>query len=60
MIRIIAREVNTCPDGAVVDTQYRTFIYDLPELEEYLRQVGAYRCRAVIGVEIKSSNKNQK
>jgi len=59
MIRVIVRTVN-CANaahvGGPIDTDYKTFDFDLPELEAFLkepeRKKWTYTTREVIGVEL--------
>jgi len=51
MIRIIVKVVGLAPEGAHMDTIYKTFDIDAPALEKYLSESGAYRGVTVVGAE---------
>lgn len=51
MIRLICKNKMATPDGETV-AEYKTFVYLLPELEEWLQESNAYIGRAVVGAEV--------
>jgi hypothetical protein len=51
MIRIICKNKMATPDGETV-TEFKTFVYALPELEEWLEESNTYVGRAVVGAEV--------
>lgn len=56
MIRIIVRTDcagMACNVGGAVETSYRTFDVDLPDLEQFLREdQGTYSQRQALGIEL--------